>query len=175
MMGTLCTPKLEQASRCSGGQRHACPMWAAQFSVGNSIFSNKDKEWILPWLVRSRPVHLPCFSWREGSNGVTGSALHGRRCSDGPTHLPPLADSPSTLSRCKGNSWVCLGDLTYVPSQSSFPQVILMERENAEEWAESYMGMLDFYKENIRPWYLPQPLYTCLAKNKSWPLPCPFS
>jgi len=32
-------------------------------------------------------------------------------------------------------------------------KVILMERENADEWVESYVGMLDFYKRNIRPWY----------------------
>ena len=35
----------------------------------------------------------------------------------------------------------------------STAQVILMERENADEWLESYLGMLDFYNQNIRPWY----------------------
>ena len=35
----------------------------------------------------------------------------------------------------------------------STAQVILMERENADEWLESYLGMLDFYNQNIKPWY----------------------
>ena len=32
-----------------------------------------------------------------------------------------------------------------------------MERENADKWVESYMGMLDYYNDNIRPWYSPPP------------------
>ena len=32
-------------------------------------------------------------------------------------------------------------------------QVILMERESADEWVDSYLGMLEFYNQNIRPWY----------------------
>jgi len=32
-------------------------------------------------------------------------------------------------------------------------KVILMERESADEWADSYLGMLEFYNKNVRPWY----------------------
>ena len=30
-----------------------------------------------------------------------------------------------------------------------------MERESADEWVDSYLGMLEFYNQKIRPWYFP--------------------
>ena len=33
-----------------------------------------------------------------------------------------------------------------------YNQVILMERESADEWVDSYLGMLEFYNQNVRPW-----------------------
>ena len=92
-------------------------------------------NWILPYPLFSRSLHLPSLPGRENSQGGVAANLEQRRRSDRPTHLPSLANSPSTLPWCQGGV-ICCAAICCLWSDDQWPLTIPLA--NIEQFSYSF-------------------------------------